>query len=347
VKRLVRETMGVAAATLAAAALALGASQPGEAAASPSPGWHTFDAATGDGSLSGIYAVNASDAWAASEGPAGGTVFHFTGSAWESVNSPDLGALEAISGTSDSDIWVLGATSAAHWNGSSWKSSPLAIPAGATGGDEADLLYDAGAGDVYAAVSYSVTDKGSLVEDESLEHFNGKAWTDVTDLPNFSAGSSIITGLTGGGADDVYLTATYAFTTKSELLQFNGHTWSAVQLPGNPFNPQVDVTGAGHALALGATTSDTNGYAAQLSGGKWTTVSLPLSNNVPSASAGGSGTAWTDLVDYPAQTVWKFSSGKWTQIHATSAQASGLLFAAADGSAVWSLSGAETYLYVG
>jgi hypothetical protein len=347
VKPTLRETLGVAAATLAAAALALGTSLPADAAASPSPGWHTFNAATGDGSLSGIYAVSASDAWAASEGPSGGKVFHFTGTAWESVNSPDLGALEAISGTSDSDIWVLGATTAAHWNGSSWTSSSLALPAGATEGDETNLLYDAGANDVYAAVSYAVTDKGTLVEEEGLEHFNGKAWTAVTGLPNFSVTSSIVTGLTGGGADDVYLTSTYAFTTKSEVLQFNGHTWSAVQLPGSPYAPQIDVTGAGQALALGASTSDTTGYAAQLSGGKWTTVSLPLSNNVPSASAGGSGTAWAALIDYPAESVWKFSAGKWTQTQATSAQASGLLFGAADGSAVWALSGADTYLYVG
>ena len=352
-KRIRLTTPGVIAAAVAAAALALGAGQAGEAATTPSVGWHIFDPSVADGgSLSGIYAVSASDAWAVSEGPSGGQVFHFTGTAWGNVSGPNIGALEAISGTSDSDLWVLGATSSAHYNGSSWTAYPLVVPAGATDGDVEELVYDAGTDDVYAAVSYAVTVQGSLLYEQSLEHFNGKAWSTVTNAPNISADGSIISNLTGGGPDGVYLSATYDNTTKSELLRFNGSAWSTVKLPGTPYDPQVNVTSKSQALALATTISgsSTTGYAATLSGGKWATVSLPLSNNLPLASASGPGTAWTALLDYEAnvpETLWQYSAGHWTQIKATSAEASGVLFGAADGSGVWSLNGSDADLYVG
>lgn len=353
-KRIRLTTPGVIAAAVAAVALALGAGQAGEAATTPSAGWHTYDPAVADGgSVSGIYAVTASDAWAVSEGPAGGQVFHFTGTAWGNASGPGIGALEAISGTSDSDLWVLGAAKSAHYNGSSWTTYSLVVPAGATDGDYADLVYDAGTDNVYAAVSYAVTVQGSLIDEQSLEHFNGKAWSTVTNAPNISADGSIISYLTGGGPDDISVSATYDNTTKSELLQFNGSAWSAVQLPGAPYDPQVNITGTGQALALATTISGSNtfGYAAKLSGGTWSTVSLPLSNNLPIASASGRGTAWTDLLDYSdanaPETLWQYSAGHWTQIKATSAEASGPLFGAADGSGVWSLNGSDADLYVG
>jgi hypothetical protein len=354
VKRIRPTTPGVIAAAVAAVALALGAAQAGEAATAPSAGWHTYDpSVAAGGSLSGIYAVSASDAWAVSESPSGGQVFHFTGTAWATVGGPDLGALQAVGGTSDSDLWVLGTTKSAHYNGSSWTTYPLVVPAGATDGDYNDLVYDAGTGNVYAAVAYAVTVKGDLVDEQSLEHFNGQAWSTVAKVPNISADGSIISNLTGAGPDDIYLSAVYDNTTKSELLHFNGSAWSAVKLPGTPYDPQVNVTGTGQALALATTISGPNtvGYAAKLSGGTWTTVSLPLSNRLPLDSARGSGKAWTTLLDYSdanaPETLWQWSAGHWTQIKATSAEASGTLYGAADGSGVWSLNGSDADLYVG
>jgi hypothetical protein len=337
--RLARPGFIAAASVAATVALALGTSQAGEAATAPSAGWHAYTPAIGVGSLLSIYAPSASDAWAAGESSSGGSLYqHFNGTAWENVSGPAIGETAAIGGTSDSDLWVLSASSSAHYNGSSWTTDPLAIPAGSTGaGDQYEIsddqVYVAGPGNVYAVVAVTVT--VSTANEELLEHFNGKAWSVVTGIPNVTASGADISQVTGTGPDNVYVSAAYDNVTKSELAHFNGKTWSLVRLPGTPFGVDLEFTGAGQALALGS--SNGAGYAAKLSGGKWTMVAMPFTHALPVGDAGGTGHAWAEMVNYAstaAPTLWQWSAGKWTQIKPDNTDG-GVLTGAADGSGVW------------
>jgi hypothetical protein len=337
--RLARPGFIAAASMAATVALVLGTGQVGEAAATPSPGWHAFDPSIGDGSLLSLYAPSSSDAWAVGESSSGGSLYeHFNGTAWAGVKAPNIREPAAIDGTSDSDLWVVGASSSAHYNGSSWTAHALVIPSGSAGeGDQFDTSYNevyaAGPDDAYAVVA--VINNTSLANEEILEHFNGKAWSIVTGVPHVSVSGALISQVTGSGADDVYVSATYDNDTKSELVNFNGTAWSVVKLPGTPFDVNVEVTGAGQALALGS--SNGAGYAAQLSGGKWTKVSMPFTHALPVGDAGGSGHAWAEMVNYAsnvAPTLYQFSASKWTQIKPNNA-AGATLTGAADGSGLW------------
>jgi len=203
----------------------------------------------------------------------------------------------------------------------------------------------------------AVNVKASTANEEILERFNGKAWSIVTDVPHVSVSGAVVGQVTGSGPDDVYVSAAYDDETKSELEHYNGTAWSAVKLPGTPFGVSVEITGAGQAFVLGS--SNGAGYAAQLSGGKWTKVSMPFSHALPVSDAGASGRAWAEMVNYSspvAPTLYQWSAGKWTQIKPNNA-ANATLSGAADGSGVWaftfgsvftgSAGGSNTELYVG
>lgn len=340
-KRVRLAAPGVIAAAVAAAALTLGTS-PAGAATTPSAGWHSYTPSIGGGSLLDLYAPSAGDAWGVGESSTGGALYqHFNGTAWKNVSGPSIGETAAIGGTSDSDLWVLSASKSAHYNGSSWTTYALAIPAGTAGeGDEFDTsedqVYVAGPDDVYAIVA--VINNTSLANEDALEHFNGTAWSIVTGVPNISVSSTSAGQVTGSGPDDVYVSAAYDNDTKAELVHFNGSAWSVVKLPGNPFEVSVDVTGSGQALAVGS--SDGQGYAAQLSGGKWTTVSMPFTDALPVGDAGGSGQAWAAMVNYSnasvPETLWQRSAGKWTQIKPNDEGGADGFVGAADGSGLWS-----------
>jgi hypothetical protein len=345
---------------LVAAAFAFGAGQASEAATTPAAGWHSYTPPGGGGSLLDMYAPSAGDAWAVGQTDTGGSLYmHFNGTAWSAVSGPDIGPVSAINGTSDSDLWVLGATSSATYNGSAWTTYPLAIPAGSTGGG---FILGLASNDVFAANSsdaYADVDvlTGSAVQ-QILEHFNGTEWSIVTDAPNISVGGSNVNQVTGSGPDDVYVSANYNNDSKSEVVHFNGTSWSVESMPGSPFGVDVSVTGAGQALALGADSSGTS-YAAELSDGTWTTISLPFSGAEPLDPTSGTGTVWSQMLtpagsDGPT-TLWQWSGGRWTQIKPNDLLVGGPI-GAADGSGLWSFTpggsvsggaAAETELYVG
>jgi hypothetical protein len=269
----------------------------------------------------------------------------------------------AIGGTSDRDLWVLGSSSSAHYNGSSWAVHPLAIPADAEGdgyGSDggSDQVFAAGPDDAYARVVAVATSGSFFGQVETvLEHFNGTAWSEAAGVPNISTPgalfNSTVDEVTGSGPDDVYAAAIYDDNAKSELVHFNGKSWSIESLPESPIDVTVNVTGPGQALAMSGTSTSPS-YAAQLSKGKWTTVSLPVSNTIALTRAGGGGTAWVQLLPYTGgnlpQTFWQRSGGRWTQIKPDKLLSSGIVAADSDGSGVWSTSGsggaAETELYV-
>jgi hypothetical protein len=65
---------------------------------------------------------------------------------------------------------------------------------------------------------------------------------------------------------------------------------------GHPVRRERGNHRRGQAFVLGS--SNGAGYAAQLSGGKWTKVSMPFSHALPVSDAGASGHAWAEMVNY-------------------------------------------------
>lgn len=317
---------------LTAAALVLGLAQTAEAAAAPptrhvtanaapSPGWHTYSPGLGtEGSILGLYAPTVGSAWAAGENASGGSAYRkFDGSSWASISGPNIGLVADISGTSASDLWVIGATETAHYNGSTWKTYPLDIPSGLTGegfvsGVASSQIFAASATDAYAEVDAF---SSSQVR-EILEQFNGTKWTVVTNAPKISVDGSVVKEITGSGPDDVYATAIYDNGRKWELVHFNGTTWTAESLPGTPYNLSVSVTGAGTALVVGY--QNEIPYAAAVSNGKWSRVSLPSGQGplgTDDADLSSRGPAFVEMTNgatAPALTLWKYANGKWTKI---------------------------------
>jgi hypothetical protein len=317
---------------LAAAALALGSAQASGASpyrvpaehkaagpATPSPGWHSYNPGLPDGSPFEIYAPSVSSAWGAGETQSGASAYlYFNGASWQSMSGPDVGPLAGISGTSSSDLWVISATESAHYNGTSWATYPLAIPAGESGLGSTyvatDGIYAASATDAYAEVD-TVTSNGGIAE--VLERFNGSDWSVITGAPNISVSGSIAVGVTGSGPDDIYVTANYDNDNKSEVLHYNGSVWAVESLPGTPFGVTISVTGTGTAMAMGYDESG-HPYAAGLSDGTWSLVSLPSGLGPIDSDLSSSGQVWTQMQtssgsDGPI-TLWKYSGGTWTQI---------------------------------
>jgi hypothetical protein len=358
---------------LAAAALALGPAQTARAAAAtparhvtakatPGPGWHTYNPGLGtEGSLLGLYAPTVGSAWAAGENASGDSAYlKFDGSSWASVSGPSIGPVADIGGTSASDVWVIGATKTARYNGSTWKTYPLDIPSGLTGkgfvnGVASSQIFAASSTDAYAEVdAFSSTHVREI-----LEHFNGSKWTLVTNAPNISVDGSVVEEVTGSGPDDVYAIAIYDSGQKWELVHFNGTAWATESLPGTPYNLDISVTGAGTALVLGY--QNKLAYAAGVSNGKWSLVSLP-SGQAPSgtddADQFSHGAAFAELTNgatAPVLTLWKYAGGTWTQITPEVVEGNPII-GVASGGGMWSFQTggsagccvpADTALYVG
>jgi membrane protein implicated in regulation of membrane protease activity len=335
---------------LAAAALALGPAQASnaavaKAAATPAAGWHSYTPDLAGGSLLGLYAPTVGSAWGVGESESGGSAYvRFNGSSWSGVSGPDIGPVADISGTSNSDLWVIGASESAHYNGSSWTTYPLAIPSGQAGagfviGDTSSQVYAASATDAYAEVA---TFAGEST-DQILEHFNGTAWSVVTSAPDISVTGSTVYEVTGSGPDDVYVTANYNDDQNSEVVHFNGTTWSAEPLPGTPFGVSVAVTGSGTAMALGYDESG-DPYAAQVSQGTWSLVSLPSGEGPIESDLYSAGHVWTQMqtsagADGPI-TLWEHTGSTWKQIKPN--DLSEATYAVADGGGVWSFTAGGT-----
>jgi hypothetical protein len=90
-----------------------------------------------DGStyLYDVAAVSATDAWAVGSGSNGAFVIRWNGTAWNTVSAPPLGNLSSVTARSSGDVWVAGgdttgAPALAHWNGSSWSVTPVAVAGG-------------------------------------------------------------------------------------------------------------------------------------------------------------------------------------------------------------------------
>jgi hypothetical protein len=171
-----------------------------------------------------IQTFSPTDAWAvgvgssATTGATVATALNWNGTTWTPVTTPvsttnDL-TVSAISGTSASDIWVVGETVTPgyrnrqftsvimHYNGSSWTQM--------TAPDNSGLL------DVDAV---SPTDAWAIAADGSVLNWNGTAWTVTTQL---AQGNTAIAALS---PTDVWVAGVVSLT------HYNGTSWTSTSIP--------------------------------------------------------------------------------------------------------------------
>ncbi|HWF79039.1 MAG TPA: hypothetical protein VN695_00570 [Streptosporangiaceae bacterium] len=257
------------------------------------------------GSLAGVAATSARNAWAVGfAGPAARPrtlILRWRGRAWTKVSAPSLGAsgsLAAVAATSARNAWAVGSTGHAggtvgyggkavilHWNGSTWRSVPCPRPG--TG----SVIYAVAAGSASSAWAVgSYATKANPFGQAYIARWNGSAWKQVFFQFGFlsgvvtSARSSWAVGGTGGDGLDFPL-----------ALRWNGHAWKQARTP----MPQS----GGHLFGIAAT-SPSNAWAVGLTYGLSTKILIFRWN----------GAAWKQ-----ARTP-RLSSGALNGIAATSAR---------------------------
>jgi hypothetical protein len=226
-----------------------------------------------DYQLSSVSAVSADDVWAVGSGPTG-IVEHWDGASWRLVagaKPPGGGGWDLwdVDARSASDVWAVGENFTSkgtigfieHWDGSTWKQVPSAVPPGKPRVFSFSGVSAVSADDVWA-VGFSSQDFGGD-QRPLIEHWDGTSWQLVEGAGDLAAA---ITGglvdVTAVGADDVWAvghskkTGSYIRTL---IEHWDGTAWSRVHSPnvrarGNNFLDGVAATSAGDAWSVGGHT---------------------------------------------------------------------------------------------
>ena len=199
--------------------------------------WTTVPGPSGSGILLGVKTLSTSDAWAVGSRSTVGSfdsmAARWNGTSWTPVATPipdsQLGSqLNAIDGTSSSNLWAVGQAGGGdyqvsqpiilRWNGSTW--SPVATPP----------AIDATLEGVVALASNDVWAVGREFNRDLLWHvpwvlhWNGQSWTKVAAPAVLGAGLSAVTALSP--------TRVYA-VGGSVVLRWNGSSWTRESIPSS------------------------------------------------------------------------------------------------------------------
>lgn len=180
------------------------------------------------GSLSGVAATSASNAWAV--GVAGtnkSLAMHWNGHAWTRVPAPGTG-LGNVAASSPRNAWAVGDAGSrpliVHWNGHSWKRTAAPFPRGST----LHGIATTSAGNAWAVGSYFV---GENYRTLTL-HWNGHGWKRVTS-PSPRPGAhwgDLLASVAIVSARNVWATGSktsqFAGEQGSIILHWNGRKWS-------------------------------------------------------------------------------------------------------------------------
>jgi hypothetical protein len=189
------------------------------------------------GSLSGVAALAADDAWAVGsfgQGAPGRTLTeHWDGTSWSVVPSPNKGpfpnALSSVTAVGPDDVWAVGTwftkafvdrTLVLHWNGTSWHhvKSPNVGPA------ENDLTS------VAAVATDDIWAVGLHGLHTLTEHWDGTSWS-VVSSPT-PGGIADLAGVAAVATDDVWAVGgrvdKQANAVRTLVEHWNGTAWAVV-----------------------------------------------------------------------------------------------------------------------
>jgi eukaryotic-like serine/threonine-protein kinase len=344
-------TAGIAIAVAGAVAAAVIVARPaGHTAPPPAPARAAASLSV-DGSLSGVVAISASNAWAWGLGCSDTKctktlILRWNGTTWAQVPSPDLGTAYYITGVaaaSAGSAWAVGYTESGtstrtlilRWNGTAWTRVPSPSPAGS-------FLYGVAA--TPAGTAWAVgctgcgTDSTATSTSTLILRWNGATWTQVP--PPVVGSLDGVAAVSASSAWAVGYTITFPTSgrsgTSTLILHWNGATWA--QVPSPDLGTAYYITGvaavsARSAWAVGYT-SIVNGEVASTlilhwNGATWTRV--PSQNHgvgeITGVAATPAGTAWAvgctggcftadghGLLSTSAALILRWNGTAWTRV---------------------------------
>jgi hypothetical protein len=134
--------------------------------------------------------------------------------AWSMVASPSTDPLTGISGTSSSDIWIVG------WNGTVLHFDGAAWSRVATGTGQDPIAVWAGSPtDVWIVGTDGIV--ADALGNPTIQHYDGMHWSIVA-----SPSHGVLTSIWGSSASDIW-----AVSHTGEIAHYDGVNWSSIQSP--------------------------------------------------------------------------------------------------------------------
>src|SRR5262249_21928868 len=140
------------------------------------------------------------------------------------VNTPDIGAVAALSADTETDIWAVPSNNSSkslHFDGTKWSAVPM---------------IKSSRMNSVAVISFS--DVWAVGEDNNkstvsqIQHFDGSSWT-IVPSPHFKLGESLIS-IKAISANDIFAVG-FSNTNKNTqnplVEHFDGATWKIVSTP--------------------------------------------------------------------------------------------------------------------
>jgi hypothetical protein len=181
--------------------------------------------------VSGALVLGRHDVWVFGQSfpPGSGLgTWHYNGASWQQYKSVPM--LRAASALSASNIWAVGGTIAAHWNGRAWsktslarllpRPTPLSLPS-------ADSVYAQSPRDVWVVgAAHFQDERGPFV----MLHYNGTRWQRVALLSRYGAPLAIVPDGFGG----LWIPTIYGVPGDFTMLHYSGGHLLAVKMPLPP-----------------------------------------------------------------------------------------------------------------
>jgi hypothetical protein len=204
---------------------------------------------------------------------------------------PVGGKLEAVAATSATDAWAVGYVSSGgplilHWNGTTWKRSPL----------------PARDGRMYGVAATSATNAWAILTsgraDSQIWHWNGKSWGRVP-IPAIAGRSYDLAGVSAISAKNAWAVGGIidsSIVGHTVILHWNGARWRRMPSPNPPapdgdFLDAVSASSVDNAWAVGTSTSGPS-LTEHWDGTSWRAVPAPGCAVLAGVSVLPSGRAW-------------------------------------------------------
>jgi hypothetical protein len=195
-------------------------------------------------SLSRAFGSSESDVWGMQSDPSGRQLRHWDGTSWSAVELPAPVAVPSLflQGWSNGpgDAWLLSndgfSTRVFHWDGVAW--SPQAEMADAI----LYSLWGGAPGDLWVA-GHRVSESRRRA---LIRHWNGTAWTDAYQGPDFALGDNAgYAWVTGSPSGELWAITTELISgaTPEQLLHWNGLIFEKVVTPNWNWNRSVVASG--------------------------------------------------------------------------------------------------------
>jgi hypothetical protein len=307
--------------------------------------------------LSGVWAVSAKSVWAVGSKNGTISVKHRIGTRWADITiaaPTGVGSLEAISGTSDNDIWAVGLHTSGthslplveHWDGTNW--SEVSTPAVA-GSDTSGLLGVRAISkvDAWAVGSRRQAVAGTFRYAPLVEHWNGTSWV-IVSVPNPLNNSNLM-AVDAAGANNIWAVGqTLSVPARPIAIHWDGKTWSEVTVPHDSdpaFLQAIKVIASADIWAVGFSLAPGNGnYSLHYDGNTWTRVSVPSPDPQSSILNAVDGTSTKDVWAVgtlgPAQHTFigHWDGAKWSRVASPDYSANSLSgISIASGNDIWAV----------